>query len=322
MKKIKIKKLEYIFIIVIFLIIQGIFIYNLENILSEKNFFDSYKIINAIRNNEITGYGNSYVVTIKFFSFLKFSNLREYNMFLYGVFFIFFIVYFWKNYSNNLFFIIFDALFIVLSAVYLIRPGKEILQFLLIMICCKYPQKSYLLLFLGGILFRKYLLIQGFIFFILKKIKISRHKKYLIVSILIIFLLISIVFPTQICEILNVRIITNKSRQDSIYAVTIINNILPFNGMSSSYINYLINTIRLLFPIELIFKGYKYLPYILFQLWFTKKLWNWKYNLNDKVILLYSFILVSGIFEPDFGSFLRHTVPYLIIIRSKITNER
>lgn len=317
-KKIKIKKLEYIFIIFMLLIIQGIFIYNLENILSEKNFFDSYKIINAIKNNNINEYGKSYMLTMKFFSLLRFSTLREYNIFLYSIFFIFFIIYFWKNYSKNLFFIIFDALFIILSAIYLIRPGKEILQFLLIMICCKYPQKSYLLLFLGGILFRKYLLIQGLFFFILKKIRISKYKKYLIILSLIIFLLSSIVFSKQICEILNVRMITNKSRQGSIYAVTIINNILPFNGITFSYINYLINTIRLLFPIELIFKGYKYLSYVVFQLWFTKKLWSWKYNLNDKVILLYSFILVSGIFEPDFGSFLRHTVPYLIVIRSKI----
>lgn len=171
---------------------------------------------------------------------------------------------------------------------------------------------------LGGILFRKYLLIQGLFFFCIKKIKINKHKKYLIILILVIFILISIIFCNFIVEILNIRMLTNKPRQDSIYAVTIINNILPFNGITCSYINYLINTIRLLLPMELIFKGYKYLPYVFFQLWFTKKLWKWKYNLDDKVILLYSFILVSGIFEPDFGSFFRHTTPYLIIIRSKI----
>lgn len=73
-----------------------------------------------------------------------------------------------------------------------------------------------------------------------------------------------------------------------------------------------------MFPIELLVKGIKYFPYVVFQIWFTKKLWNWKIIKNDKVILLYSFILISGVFEPDFGSFLRHIVPYFIIINSLI----
>lgn len=87
------------------------------------------------------------------------------------------------------------------------------------------------------------------------------------------------------------------------------------------YINYFINTLRLLFPVELLVKGIKCFPYIVFQIWFTKKLWNWKNIKEDKVILLYSFILIGGIFEPDVGSFLRHTVPYFIIIQNILFNE-
>lgn len=76
-----------------------------------------------------------------------------------------------------------------------------------------------------------------------------------------------------------------------------------------------------MFPIELLVKGIKYFPYVIFQIWVTKKLWNWKNIKEDKVILLYSFILISGVFEPDFGSFLRHIVPYFIIIQNILFNE-
>ena len=116
-------------------------------------------------------------------------------------------------------------------------------------------------------------------------------------------------------EIFSVRDIVNKYRIDSVDAKTIILYILQGKSIALYYINYLINFFRLLFPIELILKSIKYIPYIVFQIWLSLKLWSWKKNIkHEYVMLLYSYILVSTIFEPDFGSFLRHTIPYFIFI--------
>lgn len=322
--EIELDKNLYVSIWSMILILQGIFIYNIERIFSEKYFFDSYRIINAISKNDYSYLDKSYTLTAKIFSIFNFNSLREYNMACYLLFFLFFIWYLYKNYSLKLGDLLFNFTYIFLASVYLIRPGKEFLQFILLAFCYKFEQLSPIFLIIGGVLFRIYLIIQGLIF-ILIKFYFKRKKKILwLIFFLVVFLVITLRFPKLIEKILvEVRENVNKGRQGSENAKSIINSLIEKDGVWYAYLNYIINTIRLLFPIELIFRNIKYFPYVIFQFWLTKKLWQWRKNiLNDKVILLYSFILVSGIFEPDFGSFLRHTVPYLIFILSIMERKK
>lgn len=304
------------FIIYIFLfIIQGIFIYNIENIFLKKYFFDSYTIINAINKNNYSHLDTSYKITAKVFSIFNFKTLREYNMTCYLIFLIFFMVYSYKNKDLRIKILIFNIIFLFLSSIYLIRPGKEFLQLFIIILCYKYTRLSHVFLIISGLIFRKYLILQGIFFFFLK-FYLKNKKNFLQRFIfLITFFILSFTMSDFIQEILvGVREYVNRGREGNEYAKSIINSVIKKEGVWFAYLNYILNILRLLFPVELLTRSIKYLPYVIFQLWFTSKLWKWRKSLNNKVILLYSFILISGIFEPDFGSFLRHTVPYLMII--------
>lgn len=315
--KIKLTKKIYISIWGIIFILQGIFIYNIEKIFPEKYFFDSYVIINAIAKNDYSHFGQSYTLTAKVFSIFNVDTLQQYNMICYLLFTMFFIWYLYKKKDLKVGILIFNFIFLFLASIYLIRPGKEFLQLIILIFCYNWNKLSPIFLIIGGFLFRPYLIIQGLIFAILKFYLKRKRKILWLVLFLIVGLVITFMVPDYIEKMLvGIRENMNKNRQGSEHAKSIINSLIERNGVWYAYLNYMLNILRLLFPIELIFRNAKYLPYIIFQLWFTSKLWSWKNLLSDKVILLYSFILVSGIFEPDYGSFLRHTVPYLIFITS------
>ena len=242
-------------------------------------------------------------------------------MVLYLIFLLFFIPYLYKNYSLKAHLFFFNIVFLFLASIYLIRPGKEMLQLFIIILCYQFSKLSPIFLIIGGILFRPYLIIQGIIFIGLKLYLKRKNKILWGILILILIVIFSLKFPKIVNLTLGIGKRVNLDRLESSDARTIISDCLDKDGMIFLYINYFINTLRLLFPVELLVKGIKYFPYIVFQIWFTKKLWNWKSVKNNKVILLYSFISISGVFEPDFGSFLRHTVPYFIIIQNILFNE-
>jgi len=317
----KVDKESYILIWGIIIILNGIFICNIESILPRKYFYDSYSIIDAIKLQDYSHFDTSYRVTAKIFSIFNFDKLRSYNMVLYFISLLFFIPYLYKNYSSKFYLTFFNVAFLFLASIYLIRPGKEMLQLFIIILCYQFGKLSPLFLMIGGMLFRPYLIIQGIIFIGLKFY--LKRKNKILWGILILFLIVifSFKFPKIVNSVLGIRERVNLNRLESPDAKTIISDWIDKDGIIFLYLNYLINTLRLLFSIELLVKGIKYFPYVIFQMWFTKKLWNWKNIKEDKVILLYSFILISGVFEPDFGSFLRHIVPYFIIIQNILFNE-
>ncbi len=310
----KIDSKSYILIWSIIIILNGIFIYNIESILPEKYFYDSYSIIETIKLQDYSNFGTSYRVTAEVFSIFNFEKLRSYNMALYFIFLLFFIPYLYKNYSSKFYLTFFNIVFLFLAIIYLIRPGKEMLQLFIVILCYRFEKLSPLFLIIGGTLFRSYLIIQGIIFIVLKFYLKRQNKVLWGILIVILTTTFSLKFPEIVKMVLGVRGRVNLGRLESPDARTIIIDWIDGNGIIFLYLNYFTNTLRLLFPVELLVKGIKYFPYVVFQIWFTKKLWNWKIIKNDKVILLYSFILISGVFEPDFGSFLRHTVPYLIVV--------
>lgn len=306
------------------IVLQGIFIFNIRKIFPPKYFFDSNHIIKLIDYNLYDTVDQSYRVTAKIFSILNLKTLDEYNLNLYFIFLIFFIPYIYKYYNKKFYISFFNVIYLFLASIYVIRPGKEFLQFLILSFCFKYSKYSWIFLIVGGLLFRKYLILQGLIFLAIcfyKDTKKSKKKKLKYIYIFGI-ILVSIVFKGTVTEILGSRMVVNQWRENDMHAVTIINDILKYDGVLFLYINYFINTARLLFPIELLIKNIKYLPYVIFQIWFTKNLYIWRLKKNYKLYLLFSFIIVSGLFEPDYGSFLRHTVPYFIFIIDLIFKER
>ena len=84
----------------------------------------------------------------------------------------------------------------------------------------------------------------------------------------------------------------------------------------------------MLFPIELLRLGLKYLPYVIYQviisLFVVKTLITMKENTNTRNLALYiylGFLCASALFEPDFGSWVRHeavTFPILLILSGAV----
>lgn len=119
---------------------------------------------------------------------------------------------------------------------------------------------------------------------------------------------------------------------------TIIKNLIPGDGLPIFMMNYVINAFRMMIPIELFFRGVYYWPFFIFQLMVTLYMVHLISQLNrikEPVMFLalciyVGYILASFIFEPDFGSWVRHesaTFPVLHLLvlnpyqRISITRE-
>lgn len=147
---------------------------------------------------------------------------------------------------------------------------------------------------------------------ILNKVRLHTIFKVLIFlfimgfSYYILLVLASNIMPDVFNELIRVR-----TRSGS--ANTEIVNIFGGSNLIIFAFNYILIVIRLMFPIELIFAGVKYFPFIVYQFIITaltiKSIKNISTNLFYKNIALYlyiGFLFCSATFEPDFGSWIRH----------------
>lgn len=111
-------------------------------------------------------------------------------------------------------------------------------------------------------------------------------------------------------------------------AATAIIDVFETNGNLTMYmINYVINAIRMMFPVELLTKGVFYIPFVLYQCFILFYIALIIKRLNRQIdsvtilsiAILFGYLLGSFMFEPDFGSFVRHeaaTFPILHLIAS------
>lgn len=313
-------------------------------ILPSKYFYDSTHILSLMNGNYIAD--KSYNFTAKLFdtiNLFNFNSLQEWSIILSLIFtiIIFMIIIQKKEYNLKQYIFIYSS--IVLLNIYVFNLSKDIIQFTffliiyLIILNKKLSNQTKLILTSIVLLyetlnFRIYYAIMIMIMWTIyiiyiklikdKKLKKETILKILLLSITIFFLevfIVHLISPDNYNSILNARNIVNIGRDSSIDAVTIIKDLL---GENSNYLifigNYLINTIRILFPIELLFKGIKYIPFIVYQLFITYSLFKTSKKINNNniltIITVISFIMISIIFEPDFGSFIRHESALILFL--------
>ena len=336
------KKIEELFLIstIIFSAILQIF---LVPKLPDKYFYDSNNILEIVLDKPSINYDGSYMFAGNFFKAINIFNFSTFTQWsivitilMSTITFIFLIKFNHISIGN----LIFVYSIIVFLNIYIYRISKDFIQmifFILVYIVAvkrniSYKNKIILISFIFIIeanLFRGYYIIVAtlFIFFtnLFNNSKSINYKKLsiCIFSGLIVSLFILQAFrPDIFLKIINMRVSLNGGRLDSVDAVTQINDVF-YNSNSLMYtLNYFINLIRILFPIELCLKGVKYIPFIIFQVYLSinilRKLKNINYSNKTMKILMsiiISYILVSNLYEPDFGSFIRHEVAlYFIII--------
>lgn len=202
-----------------------------------------------------------------------------------------------------------------------------------------------LILYYCSKVFREYYIIVAFftvvVYFILNKFRNSKVQKNkygttikiflcVIVSLIIFLLAASKITPIKYNQILTMHwsYITEGfySMTDSAIKDLIYNR----NNLILYLINYLINTCRLLIPIELISGKAYYLLFVVFQLMLTCKFIKLLLNIKEinkksliSLAVFYAFVICSVLFEPDFGSWVRHeSITFPLFLNFCLKNEK
>lgn len=336
------RKIEITIVFLILFFSVGIQLFVVPS-LPEKYFYDSNKILRTMEYLQYGGNGNftdsTFVFIGKIFNTLNifdFSEFYQWSILILPISSLFNVLFFLKYKKISIYKWIFIYMTLALCNMYIYRISKEIVQvffwiIIYLIINSKVSEKmklvlSMLILLTEGYFFRVYYYIIGaalipiYIFLnIFKKINV---KKAIIVLFLGVFIGLNILKIANVGYyniIINLRTMLNRGRSDSIDAVTIINDVLPNNNVILYICNYFINLLRFIFPFELLFKGKKYILFIIYQLMLMSfvlfKIFDNRKDVTTKMYLslIISYILTSNLFEPDFGSLIRHEITMYVI---------
>lgn len=317
-----------------------------------KYFYDSISILNKTKYEFVAD--KSFTFTANFFKVINlfgFNTVQQWSWTLgliFTIILIFIILKYDKYNIGQMIFIIASFLFLNL---YVFNISKDAIQFIIflfifaILNSAKLSEKkklifSCLILALEAYYFRIYYLIMAiimidiyFVYNIFFKNKKTTNKSKIKIIFLTMVVFFAQIFVLQAIStenyesIMYARSSVNIYRENSSSAVTLIKELFGNNDNYGIFIlNYIINFFRLLFPVELILKGPKYLAFIIYQFFISFNLIIGLKKVDEKnllyLIVMLGFILISTIFEPDFGSFIRHeSALFVIILQVNIFNE-
>lgn len=219
----------------------------------------------------------------------------------------------------------FIALFYIITTKYFSIKQKYIISIFMILFSTLTYRAYYILILFFAV--ELWILFK----FFSRKGKSVRLKQVLIMLVILTFTyyillrVCQIVSPTTFAELFRVRTRTSTAASD-------MRVIFQSNNLIIFCMDYLIMLIRMLFPIELLRLGIKYFPYVLYQLIISlniiNAMINKKKNDEEQNLALYiylGFLLASGTFEPDFGSWVRHEAvcfPIFLIINNMVRVKR
>lgn len=225
-----------------------------------------------------------------------------------------------KSINFTIYQIIFISFFSLMFWLYFSQYSKDIIVIIIFILAINISKnQKYLLINLilaigiYGYFFRSYWLIVFTIaLIIILFIKIAKNKKniYPLAYIFIAFVLFIFIYYLVIHkQVTDIRFTFFHPGSKSI-----IHNIVPDSSVLFDVINYIYVLISLLIPIQ----GLSSINMLIYYFW----IWNLiiyilrhKYNIDFKLLLLFIvFINVQALFEPDFGSVLRHQMAWAPII--------
>ena len=293
---------------------------------------------------------NSYAFPLMFhrlLNFLPFDSAFEWGIFwalIMNVIFFIILLKKYRTYTLTEYIFIYASMFIL--DVFVFNINKDIVQCLIILILYEITlikiKNIYkvlavcIILFLESMFFRSYYIFAALtiiiVYFIFNR-KLSKDKKsWLKATVLILLLLFLAIFFAQFIdnEAYNQLLERRDTLAEDLDANTIISDMMPGDGYFNYCLNYIINLFRMLFPIELLFKGIKYIPFFIYQTFLSINILKGIKSLNKTNILNLSFVvgywLMLFASESDFGTLVRHQailLPfYLDIIRNNINNRK
>ncbi|WP_338151276.1 hypothetical protein [Persephonella sp. IF05-L8] len=231
--------------------------------------------------------------------------------------------------SLNKYFIGIFSLWSFLMVVYLGQFSKEISVIILLTLTLYIAgKKDYIffpalivILILYAYYFRIYWVI--ILYFVLFLYFIKNFSKFKYILFLIGFLFLFVIANYKGIFLTDARASVNSFRIGSIDAQSLILNPLKNTSFVTDFLNSIIIFIFFIFPIPIILK--LKLKYILFSLWelfniflfikaayFFKNKYDVPIHIKKRVkfsiIFIISFIFTQSLFEPDYGSFLKHQI--------------
>lgn len=307
-----------------------------------KYFFDSYRMVDMLNNGEKASLGwGAYQDAVNFhkaINIFHFTDINQFSIF-YGLLMtplIMFIVSRTKEMEMR------EVLFTLMATgvlnIYVFNINKEMIQityFFVVYIIISIPIKNTLLKIVGcaaiyyweSVNFRSYYIIMAamailmyFIFLWLrgrKKIK----KKHIVLVIILCFVGVFVFFYTSqfisyddYIEALNVRDGSTGAIREAGGANSSIYNPIEVNSNLGIFMfDYVINAFRMMVPIELLFKSPGYAPFFVYQVFILIYVFQTIKNIkkidNKMIVTLSCFVAYffgSVVFEPDFGSWVRH----------------
>lgn len=293
-----------------------------ESIFPEKYFFDSLTLEYGIEHPVRERLDQSFSNTAKFYRIFHID--KSFTAPLLALFFYFFVIFkLFKNYSVNyisFFSYILIVLYSAIAMVYMATYSKDFLLFLIVMVSFVFFEKKSLIIwsifvFFYAYFFRNYWFISIALFWGIKLFLVKKPK-LLILFIPFYYILISFVYNYIFGTPLSlIRYMTNLDR-DAESAQTAIAIFIQGDNFFLEAANYFVTLIFLIVPLPLLLlaKPLYIVLTILISLFFynflklfVKEYGNKEYsNIFSFVI---SFMLVQSLFEPDYGSFVRHLAP-------------
>lgn len=318
-----------------------IFLYDL---LPSKYFYDSGHILAVMNGSSWTDKAYTYVANIfNSINLFGFTALQEWGYLISFIVIpiILLVLIKGKKYSYKQY--IFILASITLLNIYVLGLSKDIIQFMYFLIIYMILEKKSLsnpakivliclVLLYEALNFRIYyaimamLIVSIYIIYIIfiknKHINKKQALKIITISLIVFFIevfIVQMISPENYNSIINARSSVNITREDSIDARTMIEDLLGANTNYFIFIgNYIINMVRIMFPIELFFKGPLQIAFAIYQIFISINIFNACKNLNNKnvlwIVVTISFLMISIIFEPDFGSFVRHQSAFILIL--------
>ncbi len=319
-------------------------------ILPQKYFYDSRHILAVMNGSNNTDISYSFTA-----SFYKKINIFQINdIYSWSIYITIiatlaiagFFLFSKKEYSGKELLFIFASL--ALLNIYVFNLSKEVIQLLIFVVVYLIIQSRAtknawikiilcsIIFMIESIFFRTYYLILAAMTPIVYMALGDRNRqkrnawKVLLTTILLFFLVTyvaGLISPEGLNSILSARSMVNDIRTKDADSM-----IIELFGRNTNFLvfcaNYLVDFIRLLLPLELVAKSIKYIPFVIYQIALTMLIFRTialkrddKNNMLLAVII--GFVCISAIFEPDFGSFVRHQacvcVEYAAIMTSSVT---
>lgn len=270
-------------------------------------------------------FDQSYRNTALFFKAIGFSyNSSQFAIIVFSwivmVFWLITVLRFNKQHLFSLTEGCFIILIVLLYGIEYVALTKDLLLILLMLsIINLYDLRKNLYVFsLGALIyavfFRQYWFIVAFWAFILSLQKKPRIRKQIVILFLFSIAIIIGYNFYQHGQITDQRFLVNVNRSTDQHANSMLNNLLPNDGIFSDIINWCYLLLTLIIPIQglaspnmLVY--YFWIWLILFFIVKNNKLIDVKI-----MMLLLGYLAVQAMFEPDLGSTLRHQLPWAAVL--------